>query len=111
MTDDDYYVILIIITIIGTILLIVFAIYYLYIPAIRASSLFDEIYRRGAEGLDEAQNFQKQTQITNSEVRASIIGLCNLNSDLTPNEKAGLWGTSFDEFCSNIPFGLPETCY
>jgi len=110
MTDDDYYVILIIITIIGTILLIAFAIYYLYIPAIRASSIFDDIYNRGEEGIDNAREFQQQAKITNNQLRASIIGLCTFNSDLTKSEKEALWGTSFDDFCDEIPFEIPETC-
>lgn len=110
MTDDDYYVILIIITIIGTILLIAFAIYFLYIPAIRASALFDEVYRRGDEGLDEAEKFRQDAKIINSQTVVSIIGLCGVNDELTPFEKNLLWGTSFDDFCDNLPLEFPESC-
>ena len=110
MSDDDYYVLLIIITIIGTILLIAFAIYFLYIPAIRASSTFDDVYNRGEEGLNIAQEFAQQVKITNNQVQVSIIGLCNVNNDFGDDEKDLTWGTTFDDFCENIELIIPMSC-
>ena len=110
MTEDDYYVLLIIISIIGFTLLIAFAIYFLYLPAIRANDYFNQIFETGEDALDKAVDIAKQISITNVQTQAFIIGFCGFNDLLTPAEKNTLWGTSFDEFCDNLDIELPDSC-
>ena len=110
MTDDDYYVLVIIISIIGFSLIIGLAIYYLYLPALRANSYFDDIFVDGGNALDKAKELGKQTTITNNQIQAFLVGFCNWNGDISDDEKMEFFGTSFDEFCENLDIPIPETC-
>ena len=105
MTPDDYYVLVIIISIISVFIIVSFAIYFLYLPATKANNYFNALYNQGAIALDRAEELAQNIDTTNIQVQAFIVGICNFNDDLSPLEKPLFWGTSFDEFCSDLGFG------
>ena len=110
MTEDDYYILLIIISVIGFALIIGFAIYYLYLPALRANSYFNDIYEDGGNALDKAKDLGKQVTITNNQIQVFLIGFCDYDEGLTEAEKKDFFGSSFKDFCGNLDITIPKTC-
>lgn len=108
--ETDYYLALIIISIIGYIFLVGIAIYFLYLPAVRASSIFNDVIVNGNQFLDQLEITEDQVELTNAEVQAIAVGFCNFNDDLTEAEKEVFWGNTFDDFCENLDVEIPTSC-
>ena len=117
---DEYYIALIIISIIGFALLILFAIYFLYIPFIRINSILDDVFDIGNEVINIATGLESQTSLTNAQIQSLYIGFCNLNKNIGEGKvtikiktpipfintvtltKALTWEDTFDDFCKII---------
>lgn len=113
---NDYYIILIIISVIGFALLILFAIYFLYIPFIRINSILDDIFDRGNEIIKLATGLESQAKITNKQLQSLYIGFCKLNDQtvfcddefkgfIYPDgciPKSLIVGNTFNKFCENL---------
>lgn len=108
---ENFYIALIIISIIGYVILIGLAIYFLYIPAIRINQTFNNLIQLGRDSLDEAEELSQQISLTNNQVKAVTIGFCNFNAGLTPGEKELFWGTTFDQFCDELNLEFPTACF
>ncbi len=104
--ENTLYIILIIITIIGYLLIIIFSFYYVFIPALRSNQLFDETLTISDMALDAIGSAADQIKKTNDDVQAFTVGFCNFDDDLTPAEKDVFWGTTFDDFCSDLDVSI-----
>lgn len=121
ISEDGYYVIVIIITIIGFILLISFAFYYLYIPFIRINSILQDTIDRGNNIISRGTAIENQIRLTNKQIQSIFVGFCNLNGDKnatvisistlfgTIDFKVGqVVGITFDHFCENLSLEIPS---
>ncbi len=81
--ENDLYVILIIITIISFILIIVLNLFFIYLPAQRAASKFDDIARRSQSIIDNgrevADDVNNTATILDDFFKAFCIGVENNN--------------------------------
>ena len=100
--ENTLYIILIIITIIGYLLLILFSFYYVFIPGIRSNRLFEETLIISDMALDAIGSAANQIEKTNNDIQDFKVWFCKFNYDLTPTEKDAFWGTTFDDFCSDL---------
>jgi hypothetical protein len=120
ISEDGYYVIVIIITIIGFILLISFAFYYLYIPFIRINSILQDTIDRGNDIISKGIAIEDQIRLTNQQIQAIFVGFCNLNNnkntDVVTFSLLGgsitytvekLVGPTFDDFCQDLSLQIP----
>lgn len=123
ISDDGYYVIVIIISIIGFILIISFAFYYLYIPFIRINSILKDTINRGNDIILRGSSIENQVELTNQQIQALFVGFCTLNSDkntiiisktiifppaVITKTVGDIFGTTFDVFCDNLDLEIPS---
>nr|QBK90250.1 MAG: uncharacterized protein LCPAC102_01630 [Pithovirus LCPAC102] len=109
-SEIGIYIVLIIITIVGYILFIFLSIYFLFIPAIRANSIFNNIFELGNVAINDFINISNKISKTNAETQAIAVGFCELNNGLSEGVKELFWGNSFDNFCENLDIVIPESC-
>lgn len=73
--SNNYYIALIIITIIGFALSLILSFYFVYLPAQRSSTRFDDIYKKGVEVSEiavEVAEDVNDTAVTTSDFLVSI---------------------------------------
>lgn len=100
---NEYYILLIIITIVGFLLTIALSVYFVYIPAIRASSKFDDIVRRGTQVLETGENVASDVNDTAVILSDFFVALCQgiENDEGLLLEQINESG-AFDETCQFI---------
>nr|QBK89878.1 MAG: uncharacterized protein LCPAC101_01610 [Pithovirus LCPAC101] len=120
ISDDGYYVIVIIISIIGFILIISFAFYYLYIPFIRINSILQDTIKRGGDIISRGSAIENQVDLTNKQIQAMFVGFCALNDDKSTviitipfppvQQTVGdIFDDAFDDFCENLDLEIPTS--
>ena len=97
---SNYYIALIIITIIGFTLSIILSFYFVYLPAQRSSSAFDDLYQRGTEVVDNAVSIADDVNETAMVTSDFLVSLCTG----IENDEGQLGGLkdSFGETCKFI---------
>ena len=99
---NNYYVAFIIVTIIGFALSIILSIYFVYLPAQRAASKFDNLYQKGTEIIDGAVDIAEEVNVTASTTSDFLVALCDGIYSGTDNGILGVLIDSFEETCEFI---------